>query len=98
MEIFVLISLLFVFSMLCGAYAHTLDRGFLGYFLLSMVLSPIIVFILLLIIGKKNTENIVVVEQKVTTTNIDELMKLGELLEKGLISKEEFETQKAKLL
>lgn len=37
-------------------------------------------------------------EIKENKSNIDDLVKLGELLEKGLLTKEEFEAQKAKLL
>lgn len=44
-----------VLSLLVGYYSNKLGRSFIGYFVLSVFISPLIVFILLLTIGKKKS-------------------------------------------
>lgn len=66
--------------------------GYWGAFLWSILLSPLIGLIIGLISAPKE-------EPKKETINVaDELKKLGALKEKGTITEEEFEKQKAKLL
>lgn len=47
---------------------------------------------------KSSNENIIVVDNEHKSSNIDEIMKWAELLEKGLITKEEFEKKKLELM
>ncbi len=53
----------------------------------------LVIGVLLLLFKSKNTEN----TTTTPLTSSEQLIKLGEMYEKGLISKEEFESQKAKL-
>ena len=43
----------FLFSALAGVYADSKNRAGVGYFILSLCLSPIIGFIIIAIAGKK---------------------------------------------
>jgi hypothetical protein len=40
-----------IFAILAGMFASSKSRSGMGYFLLSVILSPLIVFILLLVLG-----------------------------------------------
>jgi hypothetical protein len=169
-----------IFAGLAGFYASKLNRNALGYFILSIFLSPLITFIFLLIAGenknnqkkasleskkiyqryrtevqldydkalikalkfyenynlypsqyntdddyekvfkndndqsfviKKVNGNVIIESSNLPVfqdinneiiepkkTNVDDLVKISELFEKGLLTKEEFEAQKTKLL
>ena len=52
-----IILLWIIFALLLGAYANTQGRSFAGFFLLSLVLSPLIGLLVLLIVGT-NTEKL----------------------------------------
>lgn len=47
-----LLVLYIVFVLLCGVYATTKKRNFLGYALLAFIISPILTFFVILIIGE----------------------------------------------
>lgn len=94
------------FSIIVGAIGSNRNIGFVGAFFLSILLSPLIglVFTLvsksneqiefekqLLSQNKKQTEGILNANQKSFT---DELYKLKTLLDSGLITSEEFESEK----
>lgn len=80
-----------------------IDRkiGYFGSFFLCLILSPIIGLIITISSKRKSDE---VWQKKVLETNktsfsgADELIKLKKLLDDGIITSEEFETQKSKLL
>ena len=62
-------------------------------FWITYLLSPIIGFLVIYASPKEQIEN-----QINSLSSADELLKLGELLEKGLITRQEFDVQKSKLL
>ena len=47
----------FIFSILCGVYANSKGRSGIGFFFLSLLLSPLIGFIVALIV-KENTKTV----------------------------------------
>jgi len=95
-----------VLAILSGMYANKLNRSGFGYFLLSFIGTPVLGFAILLVLGenkdiKKTLSNWKDfpkdTQQQEQKTNIDNLVKLSELLEKGRITKEEFEIEKSKI-
>lgn len=99
-----------ILSFVVGAIGSSRTIGFGGAFFASLFLSPVIGFILVLTSKdkedidnqKKQEEVLSKIEnntQKVGASNItDELKKLKELLDEGVLTTEEFEMQKKKLL
>lgn len=101
-----------ILCILVGFYAKKNGRHGFGYFILSVLLSPLVGFIILLIIGdtqenkkKKIRENIKLqnevkgsLDKKISSSDrIERLSQLSNLLEKGLITREEFENEKKAL-
>ena len=106
-----------VFCILVASYANSKGRSGLAYFLLAVILSPLIAFIILAAAGDSNekVKREFVELQKISEENkvekksdenqgikfiekYESLEKLGGLLEKGLITKEEFDKEKQKLM
>ncbi|OJZ11055.1 SHOCT domain-containing protein [Sphingobacterium sp. 40-24] len=98
-----------IFSLAVGAIGVNRNIGFAGAFFLSLFLSPVIGLIFTLVSksdeqlrfetellshAKKQTDGILNVGHKSFT---DELFKLKTLLDSGLISREEFESEKENL-
>lgn len=69
--------------------------------ILSLLISPLITLIVLIALGKnekaKENMNVNKIEQN-NDDNIDKLVELSELYEKGLLTKEEYELKKKELL
>jgi hypothetical protein len=102
-----------IFSIIIGVIGANRKIGFLGAFFLSLLLSPIIGLIVTLV-SKSNEaekfENEILVTQKkqqeilenISQQNVsgitDDLKKVKELLDNGVINQEEFEKMKSKLL
>lgn len=97
------------FSIIVGAIGSNRNIGFVGAFFLSILLSPFIGLIFTLVSksneqiefekqllsqNKKQTDGIINANQKSFT---DELYKLKTLLDSGLITSEEFESEKEKI-
>lgn len=82
-----------VLAILCGVLASKKNRSFLGYFLLSIVLSPLIGFIAILVMGDKKEA------QDENTSNSDTIefedAEYIELLNKLLLFYKEFELKKS---
>ena len=95
-----------VLSVLCGIYASNKGKSFFGYFILAILLSPLIGFVAAMIAKdeskslKSNTisDEDSQVNQKSNISVSDEIIKLNELKEKGILTEEEFNEQKKKLL
>lgn len=82
-----------ILSILAGYYATTKGRSFLAILFISLFLSPLVGFITAIIIPSfKNKLS----ETKVKD-NTDKLIELSKMLEKGLITEEEFISLKSKL-
>lgn len=47
-----LLILYVIFALLCGVYAQSKKRNFLGYALLAFIISPILTFFVILILGE----------------------------------------------
>ena len=70
-----------VLSILAGAYANSKKRSGFGWFLISIVLSPLISFIILAIISTKTT----------APKSLEaRLAEIDQLLEKGTITQDEY--------
>ena len=95
-----------VLSVLCVIYASNKGKSFFGYFILAILLSPLIGFVAAMIAKdeskslKSNTisDEDSQVKQKSNISVSDEIIKLNELKEKGILTEEEFTEQKNKLL
>lgn len=83
-----------VFSSIVGYLGSTRKIGAVGAFAVSIVLSPIIGF--LFVVFSKPVENQVKVQAASSVS--DEIGKLNMLYKDGALTKEEFETEKAKIL
>ena len=89
------IGVLWLFlSLLAASYAHRLRRPVILYFIVSLVLSPLIAFIALLVEGENTKE----AKEEHPSNQVDELIKLSALLDKGRITQEEYISQKDKLI
>tara|TARA_B110000240_G_scaffold174295_1_gene200671 strand:- start:34 stop:315 length:282 start_codon:yes stop_codon:yes gene_type:complete len=86
----------FILAILVGVYASNKGKSFLGYFFIAALLSPLVGFIIVFV-SKDSTakEQPIIIEKESVS---DELLKLNELKEKGILSEEEFNEQKKKLL
>lgn len=128
-----IIFIWFVLAVLVGVFADTRGRSGIGFFLLALVLSPLLVFIILLVIRnvaeeerladqrrkdderkeferkrehEKQLEALRAVAQPVATpptsgerlSVAEEIEKLGDLLQRGLLTEDEFKEQKASAL
>jgi hypothetical protein len=100
-----IIVILIVLSFIVGRVASQKGRSFFGYFVLSLFASPLLPLLILIVLGdkKKNTINTIdkEIEKRKSSSkadNINKLIELSKLYEKGLLSKDEFEAQKAKLI
>jgi phosphate/sulfate permease len=114
-----------IFSVVIGAIASTRGRSYFGFFLISLVLSPLLGLVLVLVISDLNAEKINNKRHKeeherqlesiraiansstntgkvesisVVSSVADELLKLADLKEKGILSDQEFQDQKRALL
>src|ERR1035437_5338319 len=108
-----LIVFVFPLSLLIGYLAMKKGRSYFGYFILSFFFSPLVGFLVLIIVGdsdelirKKNEDQFSrnYYSNQTPTINIisndkkyESIEKLGNLLKNGLISNEEFETEKKKI-
>ena len=85
-----------ILSILVGVYASNKGKSFFGNFLISLILSPVVGFVIVFVSKDKTlTEK---KNLKETESVSDELLKLNNLKEKGIITDEEFNEQKKKLL
>jgi hypothetical protein len=85
-----LIAVWFVFAAGVGILASQRHRSGVGWFLLAVLISPLIAGFLVLVMGPKHRPAIVGVA--------DELTKLTALRDAGTISSVEYENQRARLL
>jgi hypothetical protein len=102
MEIFII---WLAFSIFAGMVASNKNRSFLGYFMLSIVLSPLIGFVAALIATDKNSHSQKVEFQKSkpkddskTSEGANKLQELNSLKEQGFITEEEFEEKRKKIV
>lgn len=95
-----MIILLIFWLILCGVVAYVASgRGHSGllFFLVSMVLSPLVGLILALVIPTKKTRG--ALEHSDTVYSVaDEIKKLQELVHSGAITQAEFESRKRQLM
>jgi len=117
MEYIIIIPIWLILCSLVASAAKKKGRDGTGYFILALLLSPLIGIIILLISGDSENKIIEKVkkEEKIradvrnedsekdgiilsTSSKYEDLEKLGGLLEKGIISKEEFEVEKKNIL
>ncbi len=90
-----------VFAIVAGVVGSGRNIGFWGAFLLSLVLSPLIGLIIAFASARTEPEKVIPVNPAGTTLNTsvtEELIKLKKLLDDGVITKDEFDMQKYKLL
>ena len=103
-----------IFSIIVGALGSGRKIGFAGAFFLSLLLSPVIGLIItlfskdkedekykqeVLTTQKQQQETLSKIQDNAKTTSIsDELNKLKEMKDNGLLNKEEFQKAKEKLL
>lgn len=90
-------------SVLCGIYAGNKGKSFFGYFLLAIFLSPLVGFVAAYVIEDesktfKSNEIKNNNQDKINNSVSDEIIKLNELKEKGILTEEEFNDQKNKIL
>ena len=102
MEIFII---WLAFSIFAGMVASNKNRSFFGYFMLSVVLSPLIGFVAALIATDKKIHSQKVEFQKSkpsddskTFEGSNKLKELNKLKEDGLITDEEFEEKRKKIV
>jgi predicted lipid-binding transport protein (Tim44 family) len=94
-----------ILSILAGVLGNERKIGATAAFFISLILSPLIGFIVVIASTKNETieyqEKILnaTKEQVVKpTSNLEELEKLHELLQKGILTQEEYDVQKVKIL
>ena len=90
-----------VFSALAIAIGRTAEqkgRSFDAFFLLSIIFSPVIMGIIAVSLGPVSSQRTNTAAVKESTDVPDQIKKLSELMEQGIITKEEFETKKQQLL
>lgn len=80
----------FIFSLVIGAFGADRNIGFWGAFLLSLLLSPLVGLIGVALSGRPQ-----VISKE---NNISKLKDLADLRDRNVISEEEFNKQKGKLL
>jgi glucose-6-phosphate-specific signal transduction histidine kinase len=94
LELFVLLWI--VISFFIGMAAADKKIGFWAVFLISLFFSPLIGLIFGLASSKKESNQVVVKDKSISPA--DELTKLRELADKNVITEEEFQQQKKKIL
>jgi hypothetical protein len=78
-----------VLSILAGAYANSKKRSGFGWFLISIVLSPIISFIILAILANKTT----------APKSLEaRLVEIDQLRNKGTITQDEYELKRKAII
>lgn len=103
-----------IFSIIVGALGSSRKIGFAGAFFLSLILSPVIGLIItlfskdkenekykeeILITQKQQQETLSEIKENSKTISItEELTKLKELKDKGLLSEDEFQKAKDRIL
>lgn len=103
-----------IFSIIVGAIGSSRNIGFAGAFFLSLLLSPLIGLIItlfskdkedekykqeLLNTQKQQQETLTKIQVDAKSTSIsDELNKLKEMLDSGILTEDEFQKAKEKLL
>lgn len=97
-----------LFSFVAGAVGSDRKIGFAGAFFLSLFLSPLVGLIIAFSSQRNSPEEVIVKNDVppaesntgpfVPPSLADELLKLNELKEKGVITAEEFEDLKAKTI
>jgi hypothetical protein len=114
-EFIILIPVWIIFSLVVSSTAKRKGRDAIGYFFLSLFLSPLFAMLVLLISGdsdkkriaklkedelikKRMSVNEPSVETNFSNNKLENLERLGNLLEKGVITKDEFEIEKKKIL
>ncbi len=83
----------FVPSWFVAKYAARKGYSFAGFFLIGIFISWILSLIIALILSDKNKPMPIN-----SQNNVDYLVRLGELHEKGILSQEEFDAKKALLM
>lgn len=89
-----LIVFWFGFAIVVGVIANNRGRSGIGWFLFSIILSPLLGLILVLALGRPADKRGTAPRANVG----DELTKLAALRDSGVLTDEEFEQQKASLL
>jgi len=85
----------FIFCIIVGAIASNRGRSGIGWFFLAFLISPIISLILVLILSPlKSVQG----QIKEPSDIAEEISKLHDLKTKGILTEEEFNNQKSKLL
>lgn len=90
-----------IFSIVAGVVGSGRNIGFWGAFLLSLLLSPLIGLIIAFASARSEPEKATLINPVNSTINAsvtDELTKLKKLMDDGVITKDEFDMQKYKLL
>jgi uncharacterized membrane protein len=94
-----------VFWIICSfafaAMGSEREIGFWPSFFICLLLSPVIGLIIILVSKTKATElkaEPVLAEEKGNQSTADELLKFKDLFDKGVITQEEFDTQKKRIL
>jgi uncharacterized membrane protein len=98
-----------LFAFIVGLIASAKTIGFWGGFLLSLLLSPVLGIIIVILSTSKSHRINQIEEQKRQTELLQtmangqfsvaaEIEKLKQLLDRGAITQEEFDSQKGKLL
>ena len=91
---FLLISLFYflIFPILVGVYAQKKGLSFFGYFLLSILITPIISFLIALLSNEKKPEDVIKKENH--EKKVKEFVEAKMLFEEGIISEEDFNRKK----
>ncbi|TLP47203.1 MULTISPECIES: SHOCT domain-containing protein [Cohaesibacter] len=95
----ILVVLWLLFALIPGFVASGKGNSFILYFLVSLVLSPIVGLIIALIVpGKTATSPGIQFVAPAKTDVADELRKLSDLHKEGIISEAEFSRKKTELI
>ena len=92
----IILAFWIILSFIVGSMATDKSIGFWGGFFLSLLLSPLIGLIIVIIAPGKPDPSAQIPAQNLSVA--DEIAKFSRLYEDGIISKEDFEAQKNKLL
>jgi uncharacterized membrane protein len=84
------------FAYLVAAFAEKGGHSYGGFFLLSLLTSPLIAWMVALFVEDRRTPRSVTVEGG--SDRVDRLAKLAELRQAGALTEEEFAAEKARVL
>ena len=81
-----------------GRAASRKGRSFVAFFWLSFFFSPILLGLIVATLRPIANESLDTLPSKPQTASLDDIAKLADLLERGLISQDEYDKKKADLL